>query len=38
MSENNRRAEGLEAYADQLGMSVSEVEAYFLANYGSVFS
>jgi alkylhydroperoxidase/carboxymuconolactone decarboxylase family protein YurZ len=38
MSELNRRAEGLQAYADQLGMSVSDVEAHFITNYGSAFS
>ena len=38
MSELNRRAEGLQAYADQLGMSVSDVEAHFIHNYGSSFS
>ena len=38
MSELDRRAEGLKAYADQLGMSVSEIETYFLTNYGSPFS
>ena len=38
MTESQRRAEGLKAYADQLGMSVSEVETHFLTNYGSAFS
>ena len=38
MSELTRRAEGLQAYADQLGMSVSDVEAHFITNYGSAFS
>jgi alkylhydroperoxidase/carboxymuconolactone decarboxylase family protein YurZ len=38
MSELNRRAEGLQAYADQLGMSVLDVEAHFITNYGSAFS
>jgi alkylhydroperoxidase/carboxymuconolactone decarboxylase family protein YurZ len=38
MSELNRRAEGLQAYADQLGMSVSDVEAHFITNYGLAFS
>jgi alkylhydroperoxidase/carboxymuconolactone decarboxylase family protein YurZ len=38
MSELNRRAEGLQAYADQLGMSVSDVEVHFITNYGSAFS
>jgi alkylhydroperoxidase/carboxymuconolactone decarboxylase family protein YurZ len=38
VSEYSRREEGLEAYSDQLGMSVSEVESYFLSNYGSAFS
>lgn len=38
MSELNRRAEGLQAYANQLGMRVSDVEAHFIHNYGSAFS
>lgn len=38
MSEINRRAEGLQAYADQLGMRVSDVEAHFITNYGPKFS
>ena len=34
----DHRSIGLSLYADQLGMTTSEVESYFLKNYGSEFS
>ena len=36
--ESTRRAQGLSAYASQLGMSESEVEEYFVATFGRVFA
>ena len=38
MSVNDRRANGIALYADQFGLSVEEVEAYFINTYGKEFA